>query len=138
MRSSQIISEPPKIIVNKDTLRKIKNSLYDERVTIIHCTYVAKQKFINGGWVNIYPSTYLMNPVDRNQLKLQHAVNIPLAPSKHYFNKPGDVKKFILYFPPIPRHWKIFHLLEETNDNSGFTACNLEGNNSGIYEVFLE
>ena len=123
-------------IVSKDALRKLKSGFDNEAITILHCTYVSKPQYQNGGWVSLYPNTCLVNPVDRSELKLQHAFNIPFFPTRFYFKKAGDIKRFTLYFPPIPKHWSLFHLIEQEGD-SPFFSCNIERNSSGIYQILF-
>lgn len=130
------------IVIDKATLAYCKEKLQEEAFTIIHCTYVAKQKFINGGWINIYPTTYLEFFTnlfeERSRLNLIHSVNVPIAPKRFHFNKKGDVKKFILYFPAIPKHWKTFDLVEVSDNKDGFRVCQIHRNTLGVYEVFLD
>jgi len=127
--------------IDDDTLWRIKKEANPEACTVVHCTYVAKLKYVNGGWVNINAKTvlhiaegFMKKP---EQLKLLHAFNIPIAPAKHYFSQAGDVIRFTLYFPPLPSDWTSFTLLEDTEYFDGFAACGIPRNNTGVYEVFL-
>lgn len=124
-------------IVDKSALRDLKKNFDQEAITIVHCMYIASPKFTNGGWVNLFPTTYLYNQVDRSKLPMQNAFNIPIAPNRHEFKHVGDIIRFILYFPPIPKHWKIFNIIEETNSGYGLSACNIERQESGIYQVII-
>lgn len=118
-------------------LTELKNSVVEEACTIVHCTYVAKSKYINGGWVNIYPTTYLDKPGSFESLQLLHAFNIPIAPARHSFSQTGDVKRFTLYFPAVPKDWTLFSLIELSDGQDGFTEHNIKRNSTGVYEVFL-
>lgn len=138
MEKQQEILEPIKTLVNTDTVKQLKKDFSEEKATILSCTYVAPNKYINGGWINIYQTTNLINPTTNIKLPLLHAINIPIAPDKYYFSKKGDVKRFLLYFPALPKYWKFFHLIEKVNDCIGFSAYNIERNETGLYDVFIK
>lgn len=108
-----------------------------EGQTLIHCTYVAKEKYVNGGWVNIYDSTYLVNPDTKDTLRLVQAYNVPLSPEKYYFKKPRQTKQFTLVFPRIPKHWNCFNFFEVAGKTLGFTVRNIERNDAGVYHIEL-
>jgi hypothetical protein len=119
--------------IDQKTLQHLKESYKEEAQTLVHCNYVSKRKYTNGGWVNIYPTTFLMH--DKEALPMIFAINIPIAPSIHVFKSSGELKQFTLIFPPIPKEWKSFSLIENCNDHDGFFAINIDRNNSGVYEI---
>jgi len=127
-----------KVIIDKSAKESLLNDFQEESCTIVHCCTVGKTKYINGGWVNIHPTT-ILNKTDSflEELPMLHAINIPMAPAKHYFKQQGDVKRFTLYFPAIPKDWTIFSLIELTDKGHGFTSHNLTRNQTGIYELFF-
>ena len=108
----------------------------EDSQTTVFCNYISKTKYKNGGWVNIYPTTYLVN--DNETLPLLHAVNIPIAPDKHHFQKAGQYKRFALIFPALPKSWKSFDFVESCTSNEGFLVENISRNDSGIYEIDLK
>jgi hypothetical protein len=57
-----------------------------ERQTIIHCYYVASPIYVNGGWMNIFPTTILVNTDTRESLQLISAINVPMSPAKFFSN----------------------------------------------------
>jgi hypothetical protein len=133
-----------KIITSKKTRRPIidisiienlKEVFQVESQTVLHCNYVSKRKYPHGGWVNIFPTTYLVN--NDQVLPLLHAENIPIAPNYHLFNKPSELKQFTLYFPAIPKDWKQFSMVEKCKGDGGFIVKNIQRNNIGVYEVSL-
>ena len=138
MEEQQEILEPIKTLVNTDTVKQLKNDFSEEKVTILSCTYVAPNNYVNGGWINIYPTTYLINPITNIQLPLLHAINIPFAPEKFYFSNKGDVKRFLLYFPALPKYWNFFHLIEKVEDSSGFSVYSIQRNETGLYDIFIQ
>jgi hypothetical protein len=107
-----------------------------EGQTMVHCKYVSQDKYENGGWVNIYKTTFLVNPDTKDMLPLAQAYNVPVSPARHYFKQAGQLKQFTLLFPQVPRHWKRFHLLEVA-EKGGFRATDITRNDSGVYHVQL-
>ena len=108
--------------------------------TYLHCVYAAKNKYIDGGWINIWPTTYLSGSGKfLDDLEMIQAVNIPVAPNKFHFAQQGQVKRFTLIFPAIPKDWTEFCLIELVNDkNTGFKSRKIRRNATGIYNVFVE
>jgi hypothetical protein len=107
-----------------------------EGQTLVHCKYVSQDKYKNGGWVNIYKTTFLVNPDTKDILPLAQAYNVPVSPARHYFKQAGQLKQFTLLFPQVPKHWKRFHLLEVA-EKGGFRATDITRNDSGVYHVQL-
>ena len=108
-----------------------------EGQTLVHCKYVSQDKYQNGGWVNIYQSTYLVNSDTNDMLVMAQAYNVPISPAKHYFKQAGQLKQFTLVFPRVPKHWKRFHLLEVADSGGGFRVSDITRNESGVYHVQL-
>lgn len=125
------------VLIDDATIKKLKESVREESQTIVHCNYVSKRKYINGGWVNIYPTTFLQSNKNSDVLKMQHAENIPMSPDVHVFSKVGELKSFVLYFPAIPKDWDEFSLVEKTTTAEGFVVRNIKRNNIGVYEIYL-
>jgi hypothetical protein len=105
--------------------------------TFLHCRYVSKPKYLNGGWINIYESTYLVNADTRDMLPMVQAYNVPIGPAKHHFKEPGQLKQFTLLFPKVPKHWKRFHLLEMVKGADGFKVMDIVRNDTGVYHIQL-
>jgi hypothetical protein len=103
--------------------------------TIIHCSYVSKHKYVNGGWMNICVATYLENSADPDEftrIQLLNAYNVPLSPERHFFSRGGERKEFTLIFPPLPKEWRSFDLMEHSRENN-FEVYNIPRNESGVY-----
>ena len=121
---------------NNSTIKKIRESIFEEAQTIVHCSYVAKGKYANGGWVNIFPTTYLVH--NKEAIQLVHAENIPVAPEMYEFKNPNELKQFTLIFPQIPKDWETFSLIEKSGSNEGFTVVNIKRNNAGVYQIAVQ
>ena len=127
-----------KIVKDLTAIQTLVNEFQEESCTIVHCTTIGKTKYVNGGWVNVHPTTVLIKSNSfLEEIPMLHAINIPLAPRKHHFKKQGDVIRFILYFPVIPKDWTQFSLIELTDQGHGFTAHHLSRNHTGVYKVFF-
>jgi len=109
-----------------------------EGQTVLHCNYVSKRKYVNGGWVNIYPTTFLVEETTGDSLQMIAAINVPVAPEKYFFSNPGELKSFALIFPLIPKSWKSFHLQECAGVYDGFNANHIQRNDSGIYQLEIK
>jgi len=118
-------------------LESLVQNVDEDRQTIIHCRYVSKSKYINGGWVNIWPSTYLTDADSQEEIEMLFAFQIPLSPNRYYFERAGQVKRFTLLFPGLPKNWKRFHFREHTPTGDGFTVKDILRNNSGVYQIEL-
>jgi len=135
MPNQNLTKQTNLVEINISPADQIYDSLHEEGQTIVHCLYVSKTKYVNGGWVNIHPTTFLVR--NEETLPLLHAENIPMAPSMHMFKRPGELKNFTLIFPAIPKEWDQFSLIEECSSGGGFVAKNLSRNDSGVYQVSL-
>jgi hypothetical protein len=116
----------------------IDGGLAESARTTIHCKYVAKKQYINGGWVNIYPTTYLWNRDTDEKLQLEFALDIPVAPKCYFFKQAGDIKTFSLIFPKVPPSWRSFTLVEKTPKECGFVVYDIPRNSSGVYRVDID
>ena len=117
---SELIFNP---MIRKRTLKNIQvlRLELDEKFTRIDFAYLSGTKYINGGWFQIH-ATCFIKPVNSDlKLSLIKAVNIPLAPKKHFFKTTKDCLYYTLYFPPLPNNTKAIDIIEmETNDSNYF------------------
>lgn len=126
-----IISKPS---IESEPLTEAEESGY----TYLHCVYFTSPKFHFGWWVNIWKTSYLLNPITVESVSLLEAINIPLAPQRHYLKKFGDSLRFVLVFPPLPAHWESFDFVEHCRGEMGLSASNILRNNTGVYKVVLK
>lgn len=132
--ASELFPEKEKIIIEKDLSKRLLATAEEDGQTVLHMTYVSKSCFLNGGWVNIYPTAVLIDKETKSELNLLHAINVPLAPERHYFNKPYETLRFTLLFPWMPKSWSAFEFVEK-NAQNGFRISNIKRNDSGIYTL---
>ncbi len=101
----------------------------EEEYTRIDFVYKAKSYYHRGGWVNIRPDTFIRIPGSGDNFKLINAVNIPLAPQKHYFNSTKEWLAYTLYFPALPKGTSTIDIIEHEGPG---------GNWFNFYGVSLE
>ena len=77
--------------------------------------------------------TILKDQTTGDELQLIGTKNIGYYPEKVYLDNFGDFHHFILYFPPVPKHWEVFDLMELDADNP-FEYKNIQRNSTGIYQ----
>ncbi len=77
----------PSVEVHGDSDIDIMRIVQEEELTRIDFAYRSSSKYIKGGWVQIDSETFI-RPVNTGmRLTLVQAVNIPIAPKKHWFRK---------------------------------------------------
>ena len=93
----------------------------NEKFTRIDFIYQATSYYINGGWVRIHDTCFIRPVGSDLKLRMIKAVNIPIAPKRHWFKTSKDMLCYTLYFPPLPAGTKTIDIIEmETNDPSFF------------------
>jgi hypothetical protein len=121
--------------ISPDLLSSSEKEACSEGATTIHCHYISPEKYMNGGWINIAKTTFLLNKEDNRMLSMIQVNNIPISPEKHYFKKANQKFAFTLFFPLLPDNWKFFSLIEITNEPSPVMIHEIERNKTGIYNV---
>ena len=120
------------------SVSKLKTLTEQKKYTLLYCSYTTSPKYCAGWWVNIYCSSFVVNRLTGEKIKMVQAINIPYAPQKHYLRFFGNYLDFILVFPEIPKNWIKFDFIENYGKNVGFTSKKIIRNNTGIYNVVLE
>ena len=118
-------------VVNLDELVRNHSIHSEERFTILHCQFTARASNNNGGWIYMTPKSYIFETAYSEWLQVINILFVPVEPEKYYFSEPGQVKKFTMIFPAIPKNWKTFNFLEDCDH--GFFLFTIPTNNSGIY-----
>lgn len=109
---------------------QLLTGIEEKGFTIVHCDYC------NGryAWATIHATTYLLDPLTSEKVQLLHALNIPVAPQKHYFDRQNEQLNFTLIFPKLPPNWDVFNLVEVAGALS-FHVPGIPKNNAGVYRV---
>jgi hypothetical protein len=117
-----------KLIIYSPTIKKItanhidvQRIELDENYTRIDFLYYAPSHYQNGGWVQISKHTFIRPVGSEYKLKLMKAVNIPIAPQKHFFKSNRDLLSYTLYFPALSKGCTSIDIIErEINDGTWF------------------
>lgn len=98
--------------------------LYEE-YTQIDFVYIAPNKYINGGWIQISPMTYIQ-PVNSDiRYSLLEVRNISIAPTKLYFKSAGQVHHYSLIFQALPKNVSHINIIEKLAEGSYFNFFNV-------------
>lgn len=123
-------------ITKVEVAEQLLTSFEEQGFTYLHFKYYAPPKYSDGGWVNIWKTSYIVR--GETELKLIDAINIPFAPQRHCFSKIGQRLNFVLVFPAIPKDWASFDFFERCERNRiGFSITNICRNNTGIYKLLI-
>jgi hypothetical protein len=101
----------------------------------IQCTFTSQPEYLDGGWLNIFPTTYLVNRETGKKLQMEFALDIPVAPKCHFFKKMNEQIMFTLIFPKLPADWHTFTLIEESERENPLVKFDIKRNMFGVYQV---
>lgn len=100
----------PKIKVNTNPALDVLRIETDDELTRIDFLY--RNNYDYAGWAQIGRTTFIRVVGNDNKLSLVRAINIPIAPTKHFFNNKGELLAFTLYFPALPKGTKGIDIIE--------------------------
>ena len=84
----------------------------EEELTRIDFVHRASPIRINGGWVRMESGTFI-RPVNTGmKLTMVQAVNIPVAPAKHWYKNKRECLYYTLYFPALPNDVVAIDIIE--------------------------
>jgi len=93
----------------------------EDDLTRIDFLYRPDTRYMNGGWAQIAPQSFIRPIGTESKLMLVKAVNIPYAPNKHYFKSHKEILAYTLYFPRVPAGTTAIDIIEkETSDPTYF------------------
>lgn len=90
----------------------VKSIELTDAYTRIDFWYKAPEYYVNGGWIQIDPLSYIRPSGSNMRYSLFKAINIPLAPEKFYFRRCGQLHSYSLYFPALPKDTKTIDIIE--------------------------
>jgi hypothetical protein len=97
--------------------------------TRIDFGYAASDIYNRGGWIDIWPETYLSTNTSANRIPLKKVQNVPLSPEKLNFESMQDWCCYTLFFEPIPIQNCKINIIESENPSP---------NNFNFYDIELE
>jgi hypothetical protein len=87
--------------------------------------FMYRNPYDYSGWIQISRNSFIRVAGSQVKLGLVKAVNIPIAPTKHFFKRKGDYLAYTLYFPALPKGTKKIDIIER--EASGGTWFNFYG-----------
>jgi hypothetical protein len=125
-------SEDDQLMINL-----IDKVLSETNRTFIHCTFTSQPEYVDGGWLNIIPTTYLVNRETEKKLRMEFALDIPVAPKCQFFRRVNEQIRFTLIFPKLPADWQTFTLIEESERENPLVKFDIKRNKFGVYQVVV-
>lgn len=99
----------------------IESISIDDHYTRIDFTYISPKHFANGtSWVQIYSTAFIRPSGSDKKYGLLKAINIPMAPNKHFFKRSGQILQFTLLFPALPKTVTEIDIVEKLAAGSYF------------------
>ncbi len=106
------IAMHPRIGRQTGTTAEVLRIQADAECTRIDFIVRASRKYINGGWVCMDRNAFIRPAGTGERMLLLQAVNIPVAPAKHYFRDLKDMLCYTLIFPPLPKSVLAIDIIE--------------------------
>ena len=93
--------------------------------TRIDFIYRSPDYYVNGGWIEMDPLTYISPVGSGRKYQLMKAINIPLAPMKHYFKRSGELHTYSLIFPALQKSTRQIDIIEKLAPGNYFNFFNV-------------
>ena len=97
-----------------------------DEFTRIDFIYRAPSYYINGGWVQMEQNCFIRPVGSETKYTLIQAIHIPIAPSKHYFNRSGEYLRYTLLFPALPKSTRKIDVIEKEAPGTYFNFYNID------------
>ncbi len=115
----------------------IDQGLSETGRTFIHWTFTRQPEYVDGGWLNIFPTTYLVNMETGKKLQMGFSLDIPVAPKFHFSRRVNEQIRFTLIFPKLPADWQTFTLIEKSERENSLVKFDIKRNKFGVYQVVV-
>ena len=109
------------LLLQLNLVRKPKTNLIllrailGKEYTRIDFGFIASNLYVRGGWIKMFPDSYLRTHSSEAKYKLKYTDDIPLAPARLNFKSNKDWHYFSLFFEPIPKRSCKIDLIEVEN-----------------------
>ncbi len=97
--------------------------------TRIDFMYSASTIYINGGWLEIDANTYIEPVGSKMKYGLKKAVGIPIAPTKHYFKRNGELHTYTLSSLTLPKNTTKINIIEKEAAGNYFNFYGVDYSN---------
>ena len=111
---------------NYKTSHAIKCIECTDEYTRIDFVYKAPSYYINGGWVQLESNSFIRPVGSETKYALIQAIHIPIAPTKHYFNRCGEYLRYTLLFPALPKNTRKIDIIEREAPGTYFNFYNID------------
>lgn len=116
----------------------IESISFDDELTRIDFVYIAKQENGNSSWVKIERNSFIRPVGSDVKYRLIKAINIPYSPNKHFFKCTGQVLRYTLLFPALPKNTKEIDIIEKLAPGNYFNFFRVQLNNKKPLLVLMD
>lgn len=135
MSKSSVKEAPPQVkpSVDIEVLESISAETLFDGYVYVHCHFENEWQ---DALIRIWKTTFLVDHGSGHKSRLIHAENISFAP---VWTIIADQRThtFLLIFESLPRHCKVFDLVEEIPQPGGFHIQNIHRNPTDVYHIHL-
>ena len=103
----------------------IEKITLDDDFTKIDFVYISPKEYINGGWIQMDSNCFIRPLGSEINYKMIQAINIPITPNKYHFKRSGQVLRFSLLFPALPKEVKAIDFIEKHAEGTYFNFFNI-------------
>lgn len=103
----------------------IEQITLNEDNTRIDFVYISPKDYKNGGWIQMDADCYIKPVGSIIRYKMIQAINIPIAPNKYHFKRSGQILRFSLLFPALPKEVKAIDFIEKHAEGTYFNFFNI-------------
>ena len=103
----------------------IEQITLNEDNTRIDFVYISPKDYKNGGWIQMDANCFIRPVGSEIRYKMKQAINIPIAPNKYHFKRSGQVLRFFLLFPALPKEVKAIDFIEKDAKGTYFNFFNI-------------
>lgn len=103
----------------------IEQITLNEDNTRIDFVYISPKDYKNGGWIQMDANCFIRPVGSEIRYKMKQAINIPIAPNKYHFKCSGQVLRFSLLFPALPKEVKAIDFIEKHAEGTYFNFFNI-------------
>ena len=100
-----------------------------DEYTRIDFIYRAPHHYYNGGWIQMDRNAYISPVGSSTKYRLIQAINIPIAPTKHYFKRKGEFHTYTLIYPALPRNTQKIDIIEKEAPGTYFNFYGVDFSN---------
>lgn len=125
-KSNPIVIKSPVSQLTPNENLGIEKIILHDNYTRIDFVYIASHEYINGGWIQMNPNCFIRPVGSDAYYKLLKAINIPIKPSKFYFQSQGQLHNYTLIFPALPKDTKQIDIIENFTEGDYFNFFNVK------------